>query len=83
MSDLVTGDHQEFFEIPNIIKSLICVHKYIKPQKAAASKISGSPEKTLGLGQVRNETISTESLSLRKNSRKPRLINWKYGIKVD
>lgn len=75
MNDLVTGDHQEFFEIPNIIKCLMCIHKDIKPQKAAVSKISGSPEKTLKLGQVRNETVSTESLSLRKHSRKPRLIN--------
>lgn len=62
----------------------MCIHKYIKPQKAAVSKISGSPEKTLELGQVRNETIiSAESLSLRKHSRKPTLINWKYGMKVD
>lgn len=61
----------------------MCIHKYIKPQKAAASKISGSPEKTLELGQARNETISAESLSLRQHSGKPRLINWKYGIKVD
>jgi len=57
MNDLVIGGHREFFKIPNIIKCLICVHKYIKPQKAAVSKNSGSPEKTLELGQMRNEII--------------------------
>lgn len=44
-NDFVIGDHWESFEIPNRIKYLMCIHKYVKPQKVAVSKISGSPEK--------------------------------------
>lgn len=72
MNDLVTGDHREFFAIPNIIKCLVCIHKYIKSQEAAVSKIYGSPETNVELSQTRNETVSTESLSLRKASKKVR-----------
>lgn len=72
MNDLVTGDHREFFAIPNIIKCLVCIHKYIKSQEAAVSEIYGSPETNVELSQARNETISTESLSLRKASKKVR-----------
>lgn len=74
MNDLVTGDHREFFAIPNIIKCLVCIHKYIKSQEAAVSKIYGSPETNVELSQARNE-LSTESLSLRKASKKSGLIN--------
>lgn len=80
MNDLVTGDHWDFCEISNIIKCLRWIHNM--PQKAAVSKSLVVLKKTSKLGQVRNEIISSESLSLRKHARKPSLINWKHRIKV-
>lgn len=36
MNDLVTGDHQEFFEIPNIIKGLMWIHECTKATEGSS-----------------------------------------------